>query len=52
MVEVMNIMETSFKMSPEGTTTPSAANPAAGPHWPTPPPATFGHSRASLGNLL
>ena len=48
MVEVMKIMETSFKRSHVHTATLSAA----GHLWPTPPPETTGHSRASLGQSL
>ena len=47
MVEVMTIMATSFKRSHAGTATLSAPDPAAGHHWPTPPPVTPGHSGKS-----
>ena len=51
MVEVMKIMETSFKRSHARTAALSAPDPEAGlPH--TPPPETPGHSRASLGQSL
>ena len=49
MVEVMQIMVTSFKRSHAHTATLSAPNPAAGHSWPTPPLETPGHSQASLG---
>ena len=52
MLEVMKIMATSFKRSHAGTVTLSAPNPTAGHRWPTPPPVTPGHSRASLGQSL
>ena len=52
MVEVMKIMEASFKRSHARPATPSAPNPAAGHHQPTPLPETPGHSRASLGQSL
>ena len=52
MVEVMKIMVTSFKRSHTRTAAPSAPNPAAGHHCPTPPPETPGHSWASLGQSL
>ena len=54
MVEVMNIMATSFKSSHAHSAILSAPNPAAGHHWPTtePLPETPGHSRASLGKSL
>ena len=45
-------MVTSFKRSHARTATLSAPNPAAGQHWPTPPPETAGHSWASLGQSL
>ena len=48
-VEVMKIMVNSFKRSHACTATLRAPDPAAGHHWPTPPPETPGHSRASLG---
>ena len=50
MVKVMKI--TSFKSSHAGSAACSARNPAAGHRWPTPPPETPGHSRASLGQSL
>ena len=49
MVEVMKIMETSFRRSYACTAALSAPNPAAGHHWHTPPLETPGHSQASLG---
>ena len=49
MLEIMKIMETSFKRSHAGSGTLSAPNPAAGHHRPTPPLETPGPSRASLG---
>jgi len=52
MVEVMKIIVTSFKTSLACTATPSAPNPAAGHHQPTPPLETPGHSQASLGQSL
>ena len=52
MVEIMKIMVTSFKMSHAGIAALSAPNPAAGYHWPTPPPETPGHSWANLGQSL
>ena len=52
MVEVMKIMVTSFKRSHARTAAPSAPNPSAGHHQPTPLPETPGHSRASLGQSL
>ena len=48
MVEIMKIMETSFKRSCAGTAALSAPNPAAGHHQLTPLPETPGHSQASL----
>ena len=48
MVEVINIMVTSFKRSHACTAALSTPDPAAGPRQPTPPPETPGHSRASL----
>ena len=51
MVEVMEIMVTSFKMSHTHTATLSAPSPAAGHHQPMPPPETPGHSQASLGQV-
>ena len=52
MVEVMKIMETSFKRPQARTATRSDPDPAAGHHWPTSLPETPGHSRASLGQSL
>ena len=52
MVEVMRIMETSFKRSYENTALLSAPNPAAGHHPPMPPLETPGHSQASLDQSL
>ena len=52
MVEVLNIMVTSFKRSHARTATLSAPNPAAGHRRPTPTPETPGHSRASPGQSL
>ena len=52
MVEAMKIMMTSFKRSHAGTATLSAPSLAADHCWPTPPPETSGHSRASLGQSL
>ena len=51
-VEVMKIMVNSFKRSHACTAPPRAPNPATGHHWPTPPPETPEHSRASLGQSL
>ena len=52
MVEVMKIMASSFKRSHACTAACSAPSATAGHHWPTPPPETPGHSRASLGQSL
>ena len=52
MVEVMKIMETSFKRSHACTATLSVPSPAAGHHHPMPPPKTPGHSWASLDQSL
>ena len=52
MVEVMKIMETSFKRSHARTATLSAPTPAAGHRQPTVPLETPGHSQASLGQSL
>ena len=52
MVEVMKIMATSFKRSHARAAVLSVPNPAAGHHWPMPPPETPGHSRTSLGQSL
>ena len=52
MVEVMQIMVTSFKRPHTGTATFGAPNPATGHHRPTPPLETPRHLRASLGQSL
>ena len=52
MVEVMKIMETSFKRSHACTATLSVPNPAAGHHQPMPLLETPGHSWASLGQSV
>ena len=52
MVEVMNIVATSFKMSQAHTVALSVPDPEAGHHQPTPPPETLRHSQASLGQSL
>ena len=52
MVEVVEIMVTSFKRSHVCTATLSAPNPAAGHHQPTSLLETPGHSQASLGQSL
>ena len=52
MVEVMEIMATSFRRSHARTAALNAPNPVAGHHQPTPPPETPGHSRANLGQSL
>ena len=52
MVELMKIMETSFKRSHALPASLSAPDPAAGHHWPMPPPETLGHSWACLGHSL
>ena len=52
MVEVMKIMETSFKRSPARTAVLRTCNPAAGHLQPMPPLETPGHSRASRGQSL
>ena len=52
MVEVMEIMATSFKKSLAVTATVSAPDPAAGHRRSMPPPESLGHSRASLGQSL
>ena len=49
MVEIMQIMATSFKRCHAHTATLSAPDPAAGHHQPTPLPETPGHSWESLG---
>ena len=51
-VEVMRIMETSFKRSHACTATLTALNPAAGHHRPMPLLETPGYSQASLGQSL
>ena len=56
-VEVMKLMETSFKTSHACTATLRTPNPAAGLHQPTPQPETPGHPQAnpeqsSVGSLL
>ena len=52
MVEVMKIMETSFKRSPVCTAALRTCNPAAGHRQPIPPLENPGHSRARLGHSL
>ena len=52
MVEVMNMMVTSFKKFDAHTATCSAPDPATGHHQPTPPPETPGHSWANLCQSL
>ena len=52
MVEVMKIMEISFKRSHACTAVLTAPNTAAGHHWPMPLLETSGHSQASLGQSL
>ena len=52
MVEVMKIMETSFKMSHAGTAALNAPNPAAGHCRPTPPPETPGYHGQVWVSLL
>ena len=52
MVEIMQIMATSFKRCRAHTATLSAPDPAAGHHQPTPLPETPGHSWESLGQSL
>ena len=52
MVEVMKIIETSFKRFHAHTAAISASDPAAGHHRPTPLPETPGHSQASLAQSL
>ena len=52
MVEIMQIMATSFKRCHAHTATLGAPDPAAGHHQPTPLPETLGHSWASLGQSL
>ena len=48
----MKIMVTSFRRSHACTATLTAPDPAAGPHQPTPPLETPGHSQTSLGQSL
>ena len=45
MVEVMEIMATSFRRSHARTAALNAPNPVAGHHQPTPPPEAPGHSQ-------
>ena len=52
MVEVMKIMAASFKRPHAHTATPSAPDPAAGHHRPSPLPENPGHSWTSLGQSL
>ena len=52
MVEVMKIMETSFKRSHARSATLSAPDPAAGHRQPMPPLETPGSSQTSLGQSL
>ena len=52
MVEVMKIIETSFKRFHAHTAAISASDPTAGHRRPTPLPETPGHSQASLGQSL
>ena len=52
MVEVMNIMVTSFKRFHAHTAALSASDPAAGHRQPSPLPETPGHAQASLGQSL
>ena len=52
MVEVMQIMVTSFKRPHTGTATFSAPNPEAGHHLSRPLLETPGHSQGSLGQSL
>ena len=52
MVEVMNIMVTSFKRTQAHTAPVSGPDPAAGHRRPSPPLETPGHSWASLGQFL
>ena len=46
------MMVTSFNRSQAHTAALSSPNPAAGHHWPTPPPETLGQSQASLAQSL
>ena len=52
MVEAMKDTPTSFNRAQACTAAPTAPDPTAGRHWPTPRPETTGHSRASLGHFL
>ena len=52
MVEVMEVMVTSFKRSHACTATLTAPNHAAGHYRPMPPLETPGHSQVSLGQSL
>ena len=52
MVEVMNIMRTSFKRSHACTATLSVPDPATGHRRPKPLTETLGHSQTSLGKSL
>ena len=52
MVQVMKIMEISFKRPHAHTAALSAPEPAAGHRWPTPPLESPGHSWASWGQSL
>ena len=52
MVEVMNIMRTSFKRSHACTATLSVPDPATGHRRPKPLTETLGHSQTSLGQFL
>ena len=52
MVEVMKIMETSFKKSHAHTAAFSVPDPVADHHQLMPPPETPGHLQASLGQSL
>ena len=52
MVEVMNIMATSFRRSCARTVVFSAPDPAANHCQPMPLPETPGHSQANLGQCL
>ena len=52
MVEVMKIIETSFKRFHAHTAAISASDPTAGHRRPTPLPETPGHSQASLAQSI
>ena len=52
LVEVMEMMATSFRRSHARTAALSVPSPAAGHRWHTPPPETPGHSQPSLGQSL